>query len=279
MILVTGATGTIGAALVERLRRAGAKVRALTRNPQQARFPSDVEVVGGDLGMPQTLAPAVAGVTRVFAASEGHLRAVHDGNLARAAADAGVRQIVVLSSLAVAESTGNELSRWHAEAERAVRASGVASTILRPNGFMSNALRWGPGVQATGEVHAPFGDLASSAVDPDDIAAVAAAVLLEDGLDAATYPLTGPAALTPRDQARIISEVIGRPVRFCEQTFAEALAQMSRMMPTQTAEAVLRARADAGTFRAQVHPTVETLTGRPATTFEQWVVRTVAAFA
>jgi uncharacterized protein YbjT (DUF2867 family) len=185
---------------------------------------------------------------------------------------------VVLSSLAVAESADNELSRWHADAEAAVRASGVAWTILRPNGFMSNALQWAPAIQATGEVHAPFGDLASSPVDPDDIAAAAAAVLLADGHAAATYPLTGPAALTPRAQARIIGEVIGRPVRFHEQTADEALAQMSRVLPEPTARAVLQARANAGEFRSRVYPDVATLTGRPATTFAEWVARNAAAF-
>jgi uncharacterized protein YbjT (DUF2867 family) len=279
MILITGATGTIGSALIERLRRAGAKVRALTRDPAAARLPSDVEVVRGDLGVPGTLAPALDGVSRVFAASEGHRRALHDGNLARAAAAAGAGRIVVLSSLAVAESADNELSRWHADAEAAVRASGVAWTILRPNGFMSNALQWAPAIQSAGEVHAPFGDLASSPVDPDDIAAAAAAVLLADGHAAATYPLTGPAALTPRAQARIIGEVIGRPVRFHEQTADEALAQMSRVLPEQTARAVLQARANAGEFRSRVYPDVATLTGRPATTFAEWVTRNAAAFA
>jgi uncharacterized protein YbjT (DUF2867 family) len=278
MILITGATGTVGRALLDRLLEAGTPVRALTRDPQQARVPAGVEVVGGDLGDEDSLKPALEGVTKVFAVSAGHLRGLHDGNLARAAARAGARHIVQLSSLAVAEDPENILGRWHADGERAIREAGIGWTILRPNGFMSNALQWAPSIRRNSEVRAPFGDLASAPVDPADIAAAAAAVLRGDGHESAIYPLTGPGAVTPRDQVRVLGEVLGRPLRFRELTEAEALAEMSAAMPVETASAVLRARAAAGEFRAQTHPGVEQLTGRRATSFAEWAARNADAF-
>ncbi|MEU4745767.1 NAD(P)H-binding protein, partial [Actinosynnema sp. NPDC023658] len=113
MILVTGATGTVGGAVVTALRSAGTPVRVLTRDPARAVFPPDVEVVTGDLGRPETLTSAVSGVEKVFLLSPAEHKAEHDGNLARAARDAGVRHVVQLSSLAAAEDPDGPLARWH----------------------------------------------------------------------------------------------------------------------------------------------------------------------
>jgi len=86
MILVTGATGTVGRQLVNELVTAGADVRALSRTPERAGLPSGVEVVAGDLGRPETLPSALQGIERVFLLSGGPEGPEHDANLIAARA-------------------------------------------------------------------------------------------------------------------------------------------------------------------------------------------------
>ncbi|MFI6317032.1 NAD(P)H-binding protein [Nonomuraea sp. NPDC050556] len=277
MILVCGATGTVGREVVEQLRHTGERIRVLTRHPARAVFPPDVEVTGGDLGDPATLAGPLLGVRSVFLTGVGHLRAAHDRNLVEAAA--GVRHIVQLSSLAVEERNGGALARWHVEAENALRRSRVGWTILRANSFMSNALRWAPGIAAAGVVRAPFGASPSVPVDPRDLAAVAVSVLLGEGHEGRTYPVTGPEVLTLADQVRVLSEVLGVELRLEEIDPAGARRAMLRNLLEESVDAVVGGRAGADTrARARVQPTVELLTRWPARTFEQWAGDHAAAF-
>lgn len=284
MILVTGASGTVGRALVAQLLRDGRKVRVLTRNPGRVSFPDGVEIVQGDLGIPSTLTAAVAGVTSVFLSGVGHQRAVHDRNVVTAARGAAVEHVVQLSSLAVEEDhTGAEAARvlagWHAAGEAALTDSGLPWTILRPNGFMSNALQWARPI-AAGEtvIRAPFGRLASTPVDPRDLAAVAAVALARPGRGE-IHRVTGPEPITPAGQVRVLGELLGLPLRFAEQPLDEARRALARVMPADTADAVLAARAHADlAVRTAVHPTVAELTGRPARSFAEWAADHAASF-
>lgn len=285
MILVTGATGTVGGRVVRQLRDAGEKVRALTRDPSRARLGEDVEVVGGDLGDPATLPSVVEGVDQVFLMSLGHYKLTYDANLARAAARAGVAHIVALSSLGVQEAdesgVDNPLARWHRVGEEAVRESGVAWTILRPGGFMSNTLNWAPSIRADGVAYGPWAELAEAPIDPDDIAALAVRALTTDGHAGAVYPLTGPEALTPAQQVAVLAEVLGKPLRFQEIPLEVQRQGMLRALPPETVDGVLESYAQAlasGTFRAHVLDTVETVLGRPARTFREFVTDHAASF-
>ncbi|MFG2041500.1 NAD(P)H-binding protein [Dactylosporangium sp. NPDC048998] len=277
-ILVTGATGTLGRAVVRQLLDAGARVRALTRDPARAGLPADVEVVAGDLGDPATLPAATSGVRQAFVLSIGPDKAGHDRNLARAAAAAGVGHLVALSSLAVQERPLGRLGRWHADGEAAVREAGPDWTIVRPNGFMSNALDWAPPVRSGGLVRAPYADLPAAVVDPRDIAAVVVRALL-DGHAGRVHAVTGPEALTPARQAAILADVLGREVRFAPLTHDEALDAMARRMPRAVAEAVLEGRANGDPLRARVSPAVEEVTGSPPRTFRTWVTDHALSFA
>src|ERR1700691_499344 len=99
MILVTGATGTVGREVVAQLLAAGEKVRALTRNPSQAQLDEQVELAAGDLNQPEALAKAVEGVESVFSLAIGPQLGIQEANLAQAAKKAGARHIVKLSGL------------------------------------------------------------------------------------------------------------------------------------------------------------------------------------
>ncbi|MBF6332875.1 NAD(P)H-binding protein [Nocardia transvalensis] len=282
MILVTGATGTVGRAVVEQLRARGVAVRAMTRRPETARLPEGVEVVGADLGDTGSLVGALEGIQRVFLLSAGPEIPRHDANLAKAAAAAGVVHIVKLSSGRTGDDTATDpIPTWHRAGERAVRESGVAWTMVRPLGFMSNALHWAATIRDRDTVYAPFGQGRIAVVDPGDIAAVAVAALTEPGHEGQVYTLSGPQALGPGEQTGILAEVIGRPLHYVETSAAEARAALLRSgVDAEMADAIMALRATAlESFTSVVHPTVEAVIGRPPRSFREWVLAHRTEFA
>ncbi|MEV4176681.1 NAD(P)H-binding protein [Nonomuraea sp. NPDC049709] len=272
MILVTGATGNAGGALVRTLAGAGEPVRALVR--REVDLPADLHL--GDLNDPESVAGALDGVRGVFLLS-GYDRM--DETLA-AVARAGVEHVVLLSaSAAEAADLGNPISKYHVESEALVRESRVPWTILRPRTFMSNTLRWADQIRSGNVVRDTFPDVAVATVDPLDIAAVAAASLLEKGRhDGQVYGLTGPEALRPADRVRILGAALGRELRFEGLTDAEAREQLLTGMPEAYAEAFLGFFARGELDESVVLPTVEQVTGRPPRTFEEWAAANTEAF-
>ena len=276
MILVTGATGNVGGELVRQLAEAGQPVRALTRGDGQAGFPPGVESVPGDLNDPASLRPALQGAIGIFLLP-GY--ADMPGVLAEAR-QAGVTRAVQLSGSSV--GTGdmdNAITRYMTETEDAVRASGLAWTILRPAMFMSNTLQWLPQLQAGDVVRAPFAYARAAVTDPADIAAVAALALTEDGHAGQVYPVSGPEPLAPADRVAILAQILGRPLRFEAQPDDEARAEMSAAMPAKYVDAFFRFYADGTLDESVVWPTVRDLTGRPPRTFAQWAASHAEAFA
>ncbi|WP_040823430.1 NAD(P)H-binding protein [Nocardia jiangxiensis] len=273
MILVTGATGTVGRAVVDHLLASGVPVRALTRRPETAALPEGVDVVRGDPADPNSVDGVMAGVDRVFLLTTGPDLAAHDATLARAAADAGVSHVVKLSSGRTGDPAADDpIPTWHRAGEQAVRASGVAWTMLRPLGFMSNALHWAGTVRTQDTVRAPFGQGRIAVIDPEDIAAVATVVLTESGHDGRIRTLSGPEPLSPADQTAILAEVLDRPLRYAETTPSEARAGLLGADLDETmADAVMALRATAlEAFTSVVHPDVEEITGRAPRTFRDW---------
>ncbi|MEV0829879.1 NAD(P)H-binding protein [Nonomuraea rubra] len=272
MILVTGATGNAGGALVRTLAEAGEPVRALVR--REVELPAELAL--GDLNDPGSVAGALAGVRGVFLMA-GYDRM--DETLA-AVARAGVEHVVLLSaSAAEAADLDNPISRYHVESEALVRESGVPWTVLRPRTFMSNTFRWAGQLRSGDVVRDSWPGVAVATVDPLDIAAVAAASLLEKGHDGQVYGLTGPRALRPADRVRILGEALGRELRFEGLTDAEARAEMlDGGMPEAYAEAFYGFFARGELDESAVLPTVEQVTGRPPRTFEQWALANTGAF-
>lgn len=273
MFLVTGATGNVGAALVSALAQAGTPVRALVRRPD-TELPEGAEAAVGDLNHPAGLDDALKGVEGIF------LLSGYDdmpGMLARARA-AGVRRIVLLSGGSAAlENLDNAVSRYMTLAERAVRASGLDWTFLRPRAFMSNTLRWLPQLQAGDTIRAQFPDVAAACVDPADIAAVAA-VVLAGGHEGRAYNLTGPEAQRPAELIAVLAEVLGRDLKCVELSNAETRAELEATMPSQYVEAFWNFYAEGTLDEATVHPDVQQVTGRPAGTFAAWATAHAEAF-
>lgn len=271
-ILVTGATGTVGRQVVSQLLATDARVRALTRNPDAAGLPPDVEVVRGDLTAPATLDECLDGADTVFlvwTAPPGAAPAAVE----RIAGHA--RHIVLLTSPHQTPhplfQQPNPLAAMFAEIERLIQASGVRWTFLRPGMFAANALSWwAPQIRAGNVVRWPYADAPTAPIHERDIAAVAVRALMESGHDGAEYVLTGPRSLSQLEQVATLGEVIGRPLRF-EEMPPEA-ARRELPFPEAAINMLLNAWAAAIGQPALVTSTVEEITGRPARTFRDWAV-------
>ena len=275
MFLVTGGTGNVGANIVHQLLDEGEKVRVITRDPSVRSFPGPVEVVPGDLTRPETLPAALSGVDRAF------LFPVFNGvdGFLEAARLADLQHVVLLSSSAVTYPTPGWIGEQHLRVERAVAASGLPWTYVRPDAFMTNDLAWKHQIIDGGVVRGAYGDAATAPVDPRDIAAVAVRALLDQRVGEA-FELTGPQSLTQVDRVRILSETIGRPLRFEEQPREEFREQMLlHGLPAPAVDALLDRAAALVGRTARVLPTVEEVTGRPAFTYAQWAAQRAAEFA
>jgi uncharacterized protein YbjT (DUF2867 family) len=275
MLLVTGATGNVGAEVVNALAAADQQVRALVRSDGAPGLLPGVEAVSGDLNRPESLAGALAGVRGVFLLS-GY--ADMEGLLAEVRA-AGVERVVLLSgSSAASGDTSNAVSAYMIRSEDAVRAGGVPFTILRPFGFMSNALRWRDQLKAGDVVREPFADVAVAMVDPYDLAAVAAAALVSEGHEGRIYVVSGPEALRPADRVRILGAALGRDLRLEALSDEQARAQMTAEMPVGYVDAFFDFYVDGSLDESQVQPTVQEVLGREPRTFEQWAAAHADAF-
>jgi uncharacterized protein YbjT (DUF2867 family) len=273
MILVTGATGNVGAEVVRALIAADEPVRALQRNGEA---PAGAQAVTGDLNEPESLAPALDGADAVFL-----LPGYQDmPGVLDQIRRAKVRRVVLLSGGSAGDNDpDNAVSRYMAESEAAVRESGVPWTLLRPSAFMSNALRWAPQLREGDVVREPFADVRIASIDPYDIAAVAVRALLTPAHEGQTYYLSGPESLLPADRLRVLGDVLGRDLVLYPQTNDEARAEMSAAMPAKYVDAFFRFYVDGTLDESNVLPTVEQVTGRPPRAFREWAVGHAEAFA
>ncbi|SOD62893.1 Uncharacterized conserved protein YbjT, contains NAD(P)-binding and DUF2867 domains [Streptomyces zhaozhouensis] len=278
MIVVTGATGNIGRPLTLALAEAGEQVTAVSRHA--AAVPDGVRHVVADLAEPAGLRPALAGAKSLFLLLSGDLHATgaNPADIIGEAAASGVRRVVLLSTLGVVTRPFGTTRVAMRALEDTVRESGLEWAILRPGGFASNALWWAESVRAQQVVAAPFGDVGVPIIDPADIAAVAAACLLDDRHTGGVYELTGPEVITPRQQAEAIAAALGSPVRFHELTRDEAKAAMAQNMPAELADDTLDILGSPSPAELRVSPDVQQVLGRAPHTFADWAARNVAAF-
>ncbi|MFI8392587.1 SDR family oxidoreductase [Streptomyces sp. NPDC085540] len=278
MIVVTGATGNIGRPLTQALAEAGQKVTAVSRHT--APVPDGVRHVVADLAEPAGLRPALAGAESLFLLLSGDLHAAgaSPADIIGEAAASGVRRVVLLSTLGVVTRPFGPTRIAMRALEDTLRTSEMEWAVLRPGGFASNALWWAESVRAQRVVAAPFGDVGVPIIDPADIAAVAAACLLDDRHTSSVYELTGPKVITPRQQAQAIAAALGSPVRFHELTRDEAKAAMTQSMPAELAEDTLDILGSPSRAELRVSPDVQQVLGRAPRPFADWAARNAAAF-
>jgi uncharacterized protein YbjT (DUF2867 family) len=215
MLLVTGATGTTGMEVLRALKARGVAARALVRDETKAHHLRELgfDPVTGDLGDPRTLKPALEGVERAYlVAPVSPMQSELEQTFLESAKEAGVKHIVKLSLIGASEQAPLRFARAHARVEQALRDSGMAWTLLRPTGFMQNTLGWGSQVQ-DGVFYSPVPDAAFSIVDARDVAETAAVALTTDGHEGKAYGLSGPEAVSYRDQVRRLFAAAGREVK------------------------------------------------------------------
>ncbi|NEC90045.1 NAD(P)H-binding protein [Streptomyces sp. SID12501] len=282
MILLTGATGTVGRLVARRLPAAG-PVRLLARDPERAASlaGAHAEVVGGDFEDPASLHRALTGVRSALLVTVNPLTHAYDENFLTAARAAGVGHIVKLTTLSVTEPDAMDLvTEWQRENERLLRASGLSWTLLRPRAFMSNTLGWARSIRAEGVVRSASGTVATAAIDPRDIADVAVRALTDPaGHTGQAYALTGPAGITPVEQTEILGELLQRALKFVELTDDQILRGLLARYPEPVAHALAES-AVRGRHRSkgQVEPSVAELLGRSARGYREWAADHRAEF-
>jgi len=279
-ILVIGGTGTVGRQVVAQLAATGAQVRALVRNPGAAHLSSQVEVVRGDLTLPDTLDACLHGIDAVFLVWTAPAAAVAPG-LERITKHA--RRIVYLSApLKTAHplfQQPNPLRAMFEQIERLIETSGLQWTFLRPGMFAANALNWwAPQIRVGEVVRWPYLAAPTAPVDERDIAAVAVRALCEDEHAGAEYVLTGPQSLSQFEQVSAIGCVIGRSLRIEEISPDEARRELLTVAPAVAVNMLLQAWAAAIGQPAHVTSTVAEITGAPPHTFLDWATDNAAEF-
>ena len=267
-IVVTGATGNVGRPLVTELLAAGARVRAVTRQPAQAGFPSEVEVFGSALD-------ALSGASAVFLNSRalgGQMEAV-----VAQCGRAGVTKLVALSAINADDDVTRQPSRFRGdrnrEVERLAVDSGLTWVSLRPTVFATNfAGMWSAQIRAGDVVAGPYAAASAAPIVETDIAGVAAHALLTEDLVGQRIPLTGPQAFTNSELVEVIGGVLGRALQYREIP-ADAVRQrfIGLGFSAEFADAYIGMQAETLDNPALVTHDVEKILGRPPVPFAHWV--------
>jgi uncharacterized protein YbjT (DUF2867 family) len=282
-VLITGATGSIGRPLVEKLALRGVRVRAAARTIQSCDFPASVRYVNVDLLEPRALIPALDGVGTLFL----HPRAVaaNPVELASVAAAHGVRRLVALSALDVDEEAGLQPSRFNGdryrEIEEAVTNSGLSWTCIRASSYATLIMElFAAQIRVGDVVRGPYPTFAEAPVHEQDLVDVIARVLVDSDLDGRRIELTGPQSLSHREMVDIVGMVLGRPLRFVEIPPRIAADELVATCGVQSEFATaLMARCERGGNQpATVADDVQKVLGCPARTFARWVADHGAAF-
>ena len=280
-VLITGATGNTGSGLVPKLREAGVEVRAFVRDEAKAQALKDigVEVVLGDLDRPETIEPAVEGVDKIYLLTwNGPTQEKQVENVLNAAKKAGNPHIVRHSMW------GSEKSRIIQQGERAeqaIKSSGLPWTLLKPTFFMQNTMMAAQTIKSDGVIYWDTGNGKLGMIDVRDIVDSAYAVLTGSGHDGKSYILTGPKAISMQDVANTFSKVLGRDINYVNVPHEASVQSMVSMgFPEWIARGYgeLMEGFSQG-FASQVTDNVETLTGHPARSFEQFARDYIQVFA
>ncbi|MGP4000087.1 NAD(P)H-binding protein [Streptomyces sp. 8N706] len=266
--LVTGSRGRVGRALLELLHSQGLEARAASKAPEELDLPDGIPSVRCDLTEPDTFPAALEGVTSVFLYAE----ASRLDTFLEEAARAGVRQIVLLSSSSVLtpDAETHAIARLHVDAEKALEASPIASTFLRPGHFATNALQWSRAVKSTGAVSLPYPHAYTDPIHEADIADVALEALKDPRPDGTAWTLTGPESLTFQDQIDHLARVTGRPVTVNAVSRDAWKKEAAAYVPEAFADVLLDVWESTDGSPVELTRTVEEVTGHPARSFATW---------
>ncbi len=276
-ILVTGATGNVGRAVVDLLLQQGVEVRATSRNPDA--LPDGVDKRKADLADPETFADALKGVDKVYLYTQ---PSGVDGFVEQAKA-AGVKHVVLLSAQAAQDpNPQNGIARIHRIVEAALQNSGLAWTFVRPGPFATNSLQWAKAIRDGETLRLPYAQSNLASIHERDIAEVSVRALTEDGHEGQIHMITGAESITQARQADLIGQAIGRPVAYEDLIGDDARAELTKRFGAHGSPEIIETRIRIyEEFLGKpdlVTDTVERVTGRPALTYAQWAVDHKADF-
>jgi NAD(P)H dehydrogenase (quinone) len=274
VIGVTGSTGQLGSRIASLLADSGVPQRLIVRDPARAPSLPGAEVAQASYGEHAALLNALDGVETLMllSASESADRVALHKATVDAAVAAGVRRIVYTSFAGAAPGATFTFARDHWHTEQHIRGTGVDFTFLRDNMYLDFV----PGfVGEDGVIRGPAGDGRVAAVARDDIAAVAARVLVDPSHSGATYDLTGPSAFTLAEAAAVLSAAWGRPVRYEAETLDEAYRsrEVYDAPAWEVAGWVTSYAAIASGELSHTSTTVQDITGHPSLSLEDYVSR------
>lgn len=282
MILVTGASGTVGKAVLAEVARSGVKHRAMYRSKTEAaKAPAGTQTVIADFADKAGLAAALRGVEGVYLVCSPVRELVQlEGNAIEACAAAGVRRIVLNSALGAGDY-GKSFPSWHRQVEDKLKATKMAHCILRPNSFIQNVVTYfAPSIRAQGAFYRAMGDARISYVDVRDVAAVAAKALQGSEHDGKVYELNGPEALTDSQIAEKISRQTGTQTRYVDIPVEEQRkAMLDQGMPDWQVTALLELQEYyTGGEGGSLDGVLEELLGRPPITMDQFLKEFASEF-
>jgi uncharacterized protein YbjT (DUF2867 family) len=282
MILVTGASGTVGKAVLNEVARSGAKHKAMYRSAAEAaKAPAGTQTVVADFAKKDTLAPALRGVESVYLVCSPIPDLPQlEGNMIEASAVAGVKHIVLSSALGAGDYT-KSFPSWHRKVEDKLKSTGISFTILRPNSFHQNVLTYfAPSIRAQGVFYGSMGQARVSFLDVRDIASVAAKTLTGGQPSGKTYELNGPEALSYAEVAEKITKHAGRAVQYVDiPAEAQRKAMLEQGMPAWQVDALLDLQEYYTSGKGGVVDQLLTnLLGRPPITMDRFLSESAAEF-
>lgn len=280
-LLVVGASGNVGKELTEQLVEMGQRVRILVRNPSKVSETWGrnqlVETAIGDLDKPDTLEKAMAGIEKLFLITGSTQQ---DKSVLEVGKRTGLRHVVKLSTQEAGWVPVKGHGFWHHEREELIKASELSWTFLRPCMFMTTAISWAPMIREKGAVIYPGGNGKIAPIDPWDVAAVARVAMTSSGHEQKGYELTGPELLTFGEMTSILSDVLGKPIEYIEESDANFIKDLLQArLPKYVADGL------ASTFSyvrmgdfAHLTDSVEKVTSHKPRTFEHWCRENKSAF-
>jgi uncharacterized protein YbjT (DUF2867 family) len=282
MILVTGASGSAGGAVLKEVAKTNKPVKAMYRSREDAaRVPADIPAVIADFSDKPSLRRALEGVDAVYLVCSPVRELVElESNMVDACRETGVRHIVLNSALGAGDYS-KSFPSWHRKVEEKLKASGLEYTILRPNSFMQNILTYyAPSIRTQGAFYAAMGNARTSFIDVRDIAVVATKSLTRPGHAGKTYELNGPEALTYAEVAEKISRASGRKAQYVDIPVEQQKQSMlDQRMPEWLVTALLDLQAYyTGGKGGRVDDVLASILGRSPTTMDQFLAEVADGF-
>jgi Predicted nucleoside-diphosphate-sugar epimerases len=282
VILVTGASGTVGKEVLKQVAKSGAKYRAMYRSAAEAaKAPPGASTVVADFAKKETLAAALGGVSQVYLVCSPLPNLVElEGNTIDACVEAGVEHVVLNSALGAGDFD-TSFPAWHRKVEDKLRSTRLSWTILRPNSFHQNTVTYyAPSIRRQGVFYGSLQDARLSYLDVRDVAGAAAKALAGKEHTGKIYELNGPEALTSSEIAGKIAKHAGRPVEYVDIPMeAQRKSMVDLGMPEWQVTALLELQQYYVSGRGgEVDRVLENLLGQPPMTMDQFLAENAAAF-